>query len=216
MTFLKKISVFSLVAAFMAASMPLDAMARSGHDGGRGHSSGHGYKSDKHYRGHSGRSGRHERYSRHRGHRSGQDYYDRGYHKGYYKGSRHSHRRHYSGHYPRYGGHYSYYRGHRYYYPSRYHYRHGHGYGYYSSSGFWVPLAILGGAALGYAVANSSNNDYDDNYYAPPRSNQPCHIVHRDEVRDNQRVKMGATMCYDQQGTAYIVRGSEHVVEYLD
>ena len=98
-----------------------------------------------------------------------------------------------------------------------YSYRH-HGYG----SSAWVPFAILGGAALAYTVSRSANNDYAysrSSYYAPSRhgdSGRPCHVVHKVTEEDGGQIKMAATMCYDQQGTAYIVKGSEHVIAELN
>ena len=114
------------------------------------------------------------------------------------------------------------YRGHRGY---RGHYGYRGGYGYRRHRGNdWVPFAVLGGLATALIVtsanSNKNNRSYDDSYdnrqYNPPQATKPCHIVHRVEVEGEQRVKKAATMCYDGQNIAYLVEGSEHVIEYLD
>lgn len=141
----------------------------------------------------------------------------------------------YSGGHRSYSGHYS--GGHRY---RSNHYRGHHGYGYsrhgYRSSyrhhgrggSGWVPFAILGGAALGYVVAESNNNNYRESrsYNNQPYNTgasrngsgwaKPCHVVHKVTEGDGEQVKMAATMCYDEQGTSYIVKGSEHVIARLN
>lgn len=129
-----------------------------------------------------------------------------------YRGG-HGYRSHgsYSGH--RYG-----YSGHR----SRHGYRHGYSYRHHGHGGSaWVPFAILGGAALAYTVSKSADNGYAYNrsYSSPSRhgdSGRPCHVVHRVTEEDGGQVKMAATMCYDGQGTSYIVKGSEHVIARLN
>jgi len=132
-----------------------------------------------------------------------------------YAGGRHGHG-YYGGGYGYYGGGYrhGYRHGHR-------HYRHRH-----RSSGAWIPFAVLGTAALTYAITSNNNRRYDnrhdnrydnrqDRNYGDAReysATKPCHIAYRDEDHGGDIVRMAATMCYDQSGVAYIVRGSEHQV----
>jgi len=122
---------------------------------------------------------------------------------GYHGGGKHyvgGHRggRHYGGHY----------RGNRHY---RGHYRsHYHGGGHYRSNA-WVPFAVLGTAALTYAIVNDNNNKS----YATAQgysATKPCHMAYRDQSINGQLVRMAATMCYDSAGTAYLVKDSEHEV----
>ena len=130
-----------------------------------------------------------------------------GYKYGYGHGYKHGYGRGYKGHW-------GYRRG----------WRHGYRYGYRHKRNDWVPFAVLGGLATALIVTSAANsnksrsrNYYNRNYYsAPSPSTRPCHVVHRIEDHRGDRVKMGATMCYDSRGTAYIVQGSEHVVEYLN
>ena len=84
-----------------------------------------------------------------------------------------------------------------------------------------MPFAVLGGLATALIVTSAANSNQRssnrNHYYDGPRgSTRPCHVVHRIEDHRGDRVKMGATMCYDNRGAAYIVQGSEHVVEYLN
>lgn len=123
----------------------------------------------------------------------GHGYYGGGYRHGYRSGYRHGHRQ----------------------------YRHRH-----RSSGAWIPFAVLGTAALTYAITSNNNRRYDNRYdrrydnrydrnYGDAReysATKPCHIAYRDEDHGGEIVRMAATMCYDQSGVAYIVRGSEHQV----
>jgi hypothetical protein len=85
------------------------------------------------------------------------------------------------------------------------------------------PFALVGGLAAGALIASAANDR--DRYYetqpvayaAPPApvyyQQQPCREVNRLEDVEGYTVKMAATMCYDQSGRAYIVRGSEHPVD---
>jgi hypothetical protein len=92
------------------------------------------------------------------------------------------------------------------------HYRGGGG-------GAWIPFAVVGGLAAGALIASSANSrdryyGPRHSYYAPPRAyHRPCHVVHRVEDVDGYAVKMAATMCYDSNGVAYIVQGSQHPVD---
>ena len=123
----------------------------------------------------------------------------------------------YGGHYR--GGHGGYhqgggYRGYRHHYRPRHYrgYSGGHyGHGYYGSSA-WVPWAILGGAVIGYAVADNRRANTSYTQAQGYSATKPCHMAYRDENQNGELVRMAATMCYDPQGTAFLVEGSEHRV----
>ena len=128
----------------------------------------------------------------------------------------------YGGHGYKHGYGHNYSHGYRGGYRGNYGYRGGYGYRRHRGND-WVPFAVLGGLATALIVtsANSNNNrSYDDSYdnrqNNQPQATKPCHIVHRVEVENDQRIKKAATMCYDGQNIAYLVEGSEHVIEYLD
>ena len=121
-------------------------------------------------------------------------------HGGHYRGGYHG-----GGHYGGYGGHYGgrYYRG---------------GYGHYHGGGGWAPVALVGGLAAGFIIADSARPRYTSRYgyVAPPPvpPNAPsCNMVNRMEEIDGYPVKMAATMCYDEEGVPYIVQGSEFAME---
>lgn len=93
-----------------------------------------------------------------------------------------------------------------------------HGYhgGYHHGGRGW-PIALAGGLAAGYVIVNS--NRY---YYTPPPRGyvvptvpdpRSCRTVYRIEMVDGYEAKTGATMCQDERGIAYIVRGSEFPVD---
>lgn len=137
---------------------------------------------------------------------SGRGYGGHGYSGGHYKHGYSGHRGYGSHNYGHRGRHYS---GHRGYRSHR-----GHG------GGGWVPFAVIGGLAAGYLISESANrNRYNTTTtYASSASYQgaasrPCHVVHKVDSVDGYEVKSAATMCYDARGYAYIVQGSEHVID---
>lgn len=111
------------------------------------------------------------------------------------------------------------YRGKKFGYGYRHGYRHGYrrGHYYHRNRNDWVPFAVLGGLATALIItsANSNKRSRSTYYDAPQRATRPCHTVHRIEEHSGERVKMGATMCYDTNSIPYIVDGSQHVVEYV-
>jgi hypothetical protein len=131
-----------------------------------------------------------------RGHRGGGHGYNNGGHGGGHYRSGRNHRRG------------SYYRG---------NYRRGHGRHHYGHrSNAWIPFAFLGATALTYAIVNDRSRDrvvdnrtYNNTGYS---AQKPCHMAYRDENYEGEMVRMAATMCYDDYGTAYLVKGSEHQV----
>jgi hypothetical protein len=144
-----------------------------------------------------------------RGQRGGGHSYNNGGHGGgHYRSGRSnyrgSHRGGYRNNYR--GGHRSRYRG-------------GH-YGRHSNA--WIPFAFLGATALTYAIANDRNRDrrvnngtYSNRTYSNTTgysATKPCHMAYRDENHEGELMRMAATMCYDEYGTAYLVKGSEHQV----
>ena len=101
------------------------------------------------------------------------------------------------------------------------HYRGHHGpyhHGRYHHGGRgWAPLAVLGGLAAGYAIVDSQRYYYTPppRGYVPPSvyGPRPCRTVYRLDMVDGYESKTGATLCYDERGIAYIVRGSEFPVD---
>jgi len=133
-----------------------------------------------------------------RGHRGGgHGYHNGGHGGGHYRSGRH----HYRGGY-RSGYRHGYRRGGR-----HHHYRH--------RSNAWVPFAFLGATALTYAIVSDRNRAVDNRTYSNNTgysATKPCHMAYRDENYEGELVRMAATMCYDEYGTAYLVKGSEHQV----
>jgi hypothetical protein len=137
-----------------------------------------------------------------RGHRGGGHGYNNGGHGGgHYRSGRSNYRGSHR------GGYRNIYRG-----GNRYrggHYRH--------SSNAWIPFAFLGATALTYAIVNDRSRDryVDNRTYTNTTgysATKPCHIAYRDENYEGELVRMAATMCYNEYGTAYLVKGSEHQV----
>lgn len=128
----------------------------------------------------------------------GHSYSGHGYSGGHYKQSYGHHRGYRSYNYGHRGRHYSRHRGH--------------------GGGGWVPFAVIGGLAAGYLISESANRNRATTTYATSStyhgaSSRPCHVVHKIDSVDGYEVKSAATMCYDAGGYAYIVQGSEHVID---
>lgn len=132
--------------------------------------------------------------------------------RGYGNHGKYGHNGYSGGHYKQgYGHGYSGGRNH-YRHNSRRHYGHrGHG-----GSG-WVPFAVIGGLAAGYLISESSHRNRATTYSTTTTyhgaSTRPCHVVHKIDSVDGYEVKSAATMCYDAGGYAYIVQGSELVID---
>ncbi len=123
---------------------------------------------------------------------------------------------------------------------------HGHGkYHKRKKNKDWVPFAIIGGIAAVAIIASQANkkkkhdDDYyeDDGYYKSKggyhkgkggyhkghggyqkanAGGDNCHVVYKTEKVRGRYVKKGCTICYNPDGSAYIVEGSEFVVGYVD
>lgn len=124
------------------------------------------------------------------------------------------------GHYGGYGysgGHYKHgyghHRGYKYGHHKRHHYRH---HGHRGGNG-WVPFAVIGGLAAGYLISESSHRNRATTYTTSTTyhgaATRPCHVVHKIDSVDGYQSKSAATMCYDARGYAYIVPGSQHVID---
>lgn len=97
-------------------------------------------------------------------------------------------------------------------------YRDGHYHrGRYHRRPGWAPVAVVGGLAAGYVILDSRRYYYTPppRNYVPPQiqSSRPCRTVYQLETVDGYEVKTGATMCFDERGVAYIVRGTEFPVD---
>ncbi len=150
-----------------------------------------------------------------------------GYHKGhggYHKGKKGYHK----------GGK-GYHKGHGGYHKGHHHKR--------KKDKDWVPFAVIGGIAAIAIIASQANKKkkrhHDDGYYSDydhggyhkgnsgyhksggkyhkaSSGSDNCHIVYKTERVRGRTVKKGCTLCYNPDGSAYIVEGSEFVVGYVD
>lgn len=178
-----------VLAVLLAVSLQHEVHAGGSHGhGGHGHGGGgHGYYHGAGYHGGGYHGG---------GYHGHGHYYGHGYYRGYY-----------GGYYP-----YGYYgRG---YYASSYPYGYYPGYyGYYAG---WAPVALAGGVAAGVAIAEAGRTYDDPGAYAEiPAANgsESCAVVRRVKDIDGRGVRMAATICMDQDGRAYVVQGSEYVLD---
>ena len=125
--------------------------------------------------------------------------YHQGYHKGYRKAQRHNYGRYYTSHNNRhYNRHYrKHYRKSNWHHANRHFSNHWYFYNNYNHFQTWQPY--FGGLWSSFYIS-----DWD-------RANG-CHPVVRVRGHGHNARLVGATMCYDDWGNSYVVRGTRQVL----
>lgn len=139
----------------------------------------------------------------------------------------------FAGEYHRGGGYHDqhrgggYHRGGKGYYKGGKGYHKGHRRHHRKKNKDWVPFAVIGGIAAVAIIASQANkkkkhhgggyyNDGGHGGYHKASGGENCQLVYKTERVRGRNVKKGCTLCYNPDGSAYIVEGSEFTVGYVD